>query len=80
MKKSDLMRIKENIKHRVKGEVMVRCFDDGRVHVVIMPIDMKFIWGKVFATQDIDNLTPTQVGRLVKDSFEKFVISHYFNC
>ena len=79
MKKSDLMRIKENIKHRVKGEVMVRCFD-GKVHVVIMSIDMKFIWGKVFATQDIDNLTPTQVGRLVKDSFEKFVISHYFNC
>lgn len=80
MEKSDLICIKENIKHRVKCEVMVRCFDDGRLHVVIMSTDMHFIWGKVFATQDIDGLTTTQVGRLVRDSFEKFVISHFFNC
>lgn len=74
------MGIKENIENRVNGDVIVRCFDDGKIHVVIMPLDRSLIWGKVFVPQDLDDLTPIQVGRIVKDEFEKFIISLYIKC
>ena len=80
MEKSYLTDIKENIENRVKADVIVGCFDDGKIYVVITPLDRCLLWGKVFTTQVLDDLTPNQVGRLVKDEFEKFIISLYIKC
>lgn len=80
MEKSYLTDIKENIENRVNGDVIVGCFDDGKIYVVITPLDRALLWGKVFTTQVLDDLTPNEVGRLVKDEFEKFIISLYIKC
>ena len=80
MKKGYLTDIKKNIENRVNGDVIVGCFDDGNIYVVITPLDRALVWGKVFTEQDLDGLNTNQVGRLVKDGFEKFIISLHIKC
>lgn len=80
MKKEFLSDIKGNIENRVKGDVIVGCLGDGGIYVVITSLDRTFLWGKTFTRQVLDDLTPYEVGRLVKDGFEKFIISLYIKC
>ena len=75
----DILReIKENIENRgIKGHVFVD-FEDGNLYVLITP-DIVLLWCKMYTTPDICMLTPQQIGRLVKDDYDKFIISQYIS-
>lgn len=76
MKKEFLSAIKVDIESRVKGEVYV-FFEGDKVYITIIPPIWLF-WCRMYTKEDLAGLDSHQVGRLVKDDYEKFIISQYF--
>lgn len=76
MKKEFLSGVKANIESRVKGEVYAS-FEGGNLYITIIP-PYGFFWCGVYIKEDLAGLDSHQVGRLVKDDYEKFIISQYF--
>ena len=79
MEKSVLIDIETNIRIRVKGEVFVK-FYSGWLYVGIVSSDIGIFWRKEYRTNDLNDLTPREIGRLVKDDYEKFIHQEYFYC
>lgn len=77
MEKSVLRDIEGNIRIRVKGEVFVKNYS-GWLYVGIASPDIGVFWHKEYRPNDLNDLTPWQIGRLVKDDYEKFITSEYF--
>ena len=78
MKKAFLRDIKENIGTRVKGNVYVS-YEGSNLYILIIH-NIALFWCRMYTIQELAGLTPSQVGRLVKDDYEKFIISQYIKC
>lgn len=70
--------LKENIEDRVKGRVILE-LENGKIYVVIAS-NNDLLWGKAYTVQELNGLMPNQIGRVVKDDYEKFIISQYIKC
>lgn len=80
MKKSVLRDIEFNIRTRIKDEVMVE-FYHGWLYVLITTPDRVLFWCKTYMEKDdLDGLDAPEISRLVKDDYEKFIISQHIYC
>ena len=79
MKKSVLKDIENILNFRIKDETAVE-FYHRRLYVVIIPLDRAFFWIKTYTEKDIDGLEPQEIGRLVKEDYEKFIIQQHIYC
>lgn len=78
MKKEFVRDIKENIEMRVKGHIYV--FHEGNKLYILIIHNTALFWCRMYTIQELAGLAPSQVGRLVKDDYEKFIISQYIKC
>lgn len=76
MKKAFLRDIKGNIEIRVKGNVYVS-YEGDKLYILIIH-NIALFWCRMYTIQELAGLDSHQVGRLVKDDYEKFIISQYF--
>lgn len=77
--KSVLRDIEFNIRTRLKDEVMVE-FYHGWLYVLITTPDRVLFWCKTYMVKGLDGLEPQEIARLVKDDYEKFIISQHIYC
>lgn len=78
MEKMFLRDIKDNIGIRVKGNVYVS-YEGDKLYILIIH-NIALFWCRMYTIQELAGLVPSQVGRLVKDDYEKFIISQYIKC
>lgn len=79
MKKSILREIESNINFRIKDGATAQWYHE-RLYVLIIPPDGSLFWSKTYTSLDLDGLEPQEIGRLVKDDYEKFIISQHIYC
>lgn len=78
MKKEFVRDIKENIEMRVKGDIYVS-HEGNKLYILIIH-NIALFWCRMYTIQELAGLTSSEVGRLVKDDYEKFIISQYIKC
>lgn len=78
MEKAFLRDIKDNIEIRVKGNVYLS-YEGDKLYILIIH-NIALFWCRMYTMQELAGLASSQVGRLVKDDYEKFIISQYIKC
>lgn len=78
MEKTFLRDLKENIGIRVKGNVYLS-YEGDKLYILIIH-NIALFWCRMYTMQELAGLDSSQVGRLVKDDYEKFIISQYIKC
>lgn len=79
MKKVFLREIEHIINFRIKDDVTVEFYNEW-LYVLITTPDRVLFWCKTYMAKDLDGLVPQEIARLVKDDYEKFVISRHIYC
>ena len=79
MKKAFLRYIENIINFRVKDDVTVEFYHEW-LYVLIITPDRRLFWTKAYMMKDLDGLVPQEIARLVKDDYEKFIISQHIYC
>lgn len=79
MKKAFLRDIENIINFRVKDDVTVEFYHEW-LYVLIITPDRGLFWTKTYMKKDLDGLVPQEIARLVKDDYEKFIISQHIYC
>ena len=79
MKKTFLRDIENIINFRIKDYAAVEFYHEC-LYVLITAHDGGLFWAKTYMAKDLDGLEPQEIGRLVKDDYEKFIISQHIYC
>ena len=77
MEKAFLELVKKNIGYNVKGTITA-CFD-GNTIIITVVTDKIYRWNKEAVRQNINTLLPSEIARLFKKDYERYILLQYFN-